>query len=145
MLHDDVSIEKKIEQPTSYAEFSENCFSVEIPRHESSAQNPNKNQLGIEFFRNNYPALTVNSESCEQTTQVSSFSKSLTAIRKVFCEIWTTLRSLFYPAKEKSHVLKLQIFTKIILGFFTTRRNPKRLGWASTPSVMMLFISMMNL
>ena len=121
-------LSKKIEQPISYADFSENCFSVEIPRHESSAQNPNKNQLGIEFFRNNYPALTVNSESCEQTTQVSSFSKSLTAIRKVFSEIWTTLRSLFYPAKQKKPCTEVTDFHQNYSGFFYNKRKSQKIG-----------------
>ena len=34
-----------IEKPISYADYSENCFSVEIPDMRNSAQNPNKGQL----------------------------------------------------------------------------------------------------
>jgi hypothetical protein len=42
-----------IERPLSYAEYSNNCFSVDIPRYEPIAPNPNTKQLGIEFFRGN--------------------------------------------------------------------------------------------
>jgi len=112
-----------IEQPISYADYSENCFSVEIPRHESSAQNPTKCQLGIEFFRKNYPALNVNSESCKQTTQVSSFSKFLTGINKIFSKTWTTIRSLFYPTKQVKTSTKITIFHQHYSGFFYNKKK----------------------
>ena len=117
-----------IEKPISYADYSENCFSVKIPRHESSAQNPNKDQLGIEFFRKNYPALTSNSESCEQTTQVSPFSNFLIAISKVFSATWTKLRSLFYPAKQGKTPAGVTVFHQHFSGFFYNKTKSQRIG-----------------
>ena len=119
---------EKIEQPKSYADYSENCFSVEIPRHESSALKPNKNQIGIEFFRKNYPALKSNSGSCEQTAQVSSFSKFLTAIKKFFSEAWTTFRSLFYPTKQGKTSAEVAVFHQHYSGFFYNKIKSKKIG-----------------
>ena len=118
-----------IEKPISYAENPKIAFVLKFPRHESSAQKPDKGQISLSSFARTTSHLTSNSESCEQTTQVSPFSNFLIAISKVFSATWTKLRSLFYPAKQgKTPAGVNPVFHQHYSGFFYNKTKSQRIG-----------------
>jgi len=107
-----------IEWPLSYEEYSNNCFSVEIPRYEPIAPNPNTKQLGIEFFRGNNLGPHTNLEPDKRIIQGSFFTNFFNVIKKRFSLISTKVSSLFASNRQNLSSTPVAASDQHYSGFF---------------------------